>query len=90
VGAATVTLATGLTAALVWLGTGSTGGEGSPITVGLTWATGAFEGAYCEAELDDAANTKAAMNRLSATVKHSPLIVVVPRKLLEVISSLLS
>jgi hypothetical protein len=74
---------------LVWLGTGSTGGEGSP-AVAVTCATGAFKGAYCEAELDEAANTKAATNRLNATVKHSPLIVVITRKLLEVISSLLS
>jgi hypothetical protein len=74
---------------MVWLGTGSTGGDGSP-AVPVTWATGLFRGAYCEAALDEEANTKAAMNRLSATVKKSPRIVVITRKLFEFISSLLS
>jgi hypothetical protein len=84
---AAVTLTTGLpTAGLVALGIGSTGGDGST-PVGC--ATGAFWGAYCEAALDEEANTKAAMNRHRATVKKSPRMVVITRKLLGFISSLL-
>jgi hypothetical protein len=83
---AAVTLATGLpTAGLVALGIGSTGGDGSP-TVADACATGA----YCEAALDEEANTKAAINRHRATVKKSPRTVVITRKLLEFISSLLT
>jgi hypothetical protein len=88
---AAVTLAAGTVALTwatpVWLGRGSTGGDGSPA---VGWATGAFAGAYCAAELDVAANTKAATNMASAAVNNSPLMVVITRELFEVISSLLS